>query len=164
MRYTKSLLPIVIVSMGLWIANTGTVMSDQEKPKLEEQVLSTDYRVAKQALEESLRRRNVAAIRLGLKNHSLLIKREAADALRGLMDKASVGHLIEALENNQVVYRGGSETLYFQAELNKALAFALEKLTGIDFHTGRSLSQAEIKLVLDRGKQWWVSYQRRHAK
>ncbi len=67
----------------------------------------------------------------------------------------SVPRLIDALEQNQVVYTGGSETEALQVDLNAALISALRKITGVDCGETDPASDEDISRVLQTGRQWW---------
>jgi hypothetical protein len=123
--------------------------------EMQEKILNKDFTIAKKALDENKKQRWAIAIRMSLKNQSLIIRQQAADALKELQDKPSVPDLIEALENNQVRYTGGSETQLMQSELNKSLLSALQTLTGLDLIEGRELTTAQIQKAIQECKNWW---------
>src|SRR5215218_6597972 len=102
----------------------GEIMTDMST-----QIRTADFATAKQMLDGWTKDRDAARVALALAHPSLIIRRQAADALGHIGDRAAVAGLIEALERNQVVYGGGSEEKVLQRELNAALIASLRKLT-----------------------------------
>lgn len=131
---------------------------------MREKILSQDFDVAKTALEESKKKKNVNLVCMSLKHPELLIKIQAVEALNEPRDKASVPCLTEALQLNHGFRTGGSEVEAFSAEFNRNVALLLQKLTRLDFHLGPTLSDTDIKQIIQRSTQWWTSYQRRYSK
>ena len=152
-KITIPLLSTVLILSGYTIHAVNKQQSDE----MTEQILSKDFAVAKQALDENILLKNCELVRLSLKHQSLIIKRQAAEALAELEDRRSVPYLIEALENNQFLLRGGSETKILQSKLNKAIVLALEKLTGLDFATEDTVTDSDIKQIIQKSKHWWNS-------
>jgi hypothetical protein len=118
-------------------------------------VLSPDYATATPALAEAIKDRDAGLVRLALGHPILEIKRQAADALAEFGDRSCVPDLIDALDRNQAVYRGGSETRAVQVELNGALLAALRKITGVDFGPTDPSSDKEVRRALEMSRQWW---------
>jgi|SRR5262245_29399221 len=149
--------------------------ADTVSQEMQDKILCKDIVIARKALDENRKQKRVMAIQMSLKSQFLVIRREAADAIKGLNDKPSVPALIEALEHNQTRYSGGLEMLGMQAELNKSLLSALQTLTGLNLpeghelsptqealepltgkHTeGHELSEAQIKEVIQEFNRWW---------
>jgi hypothetical protein len=154
MRYFKSI-SVILLAIGVLMFCPAFLKASQERAQMSEKILSKDFAVAKEALNENKRLKNVEMIRLSLKHYSLIIKRLAAEDLAELGDKGSVPSLIEALEKNQGLMRGGIETLGLQAELNSAIVSTLGKLTGMSFPSQKSLTGTQIKQVIEQAKLWW---------
>ncbi|NJN47963.1 MAG: hypothetical protein HC808_17445 [Candidatus Competibacteraceae bacterium] len=111
-------------------------------------ILSADYATAERALDEGIKIEDAELIALALNNPHLEIKLRAAEALAELGDKQSIPCLRDALQENQVVYTGGSEAQALQVELNKALITALEKLSGANYGAVDPASEVDIQRVL----------------
>jgi HEAT repeat protein len=126
----------------------------------DERILSTDFATANQALAESIKNRDARLVRLALDHPALEIKHEAAAALGELGDRSSVPKLIDVLELNQAVQRGGSETLVLQTELNAAALAALQKITGVDFGATDASSPEDVRRALETSRQWWQENQK----
>jgi HEAT repeat protein len=126
----------------------------------DERILSTDFATANQALAESIKNRDARLVRLALDHPALEIKRQAAAALGQLGDSSCVPNLIDVLERNQAVQRGGSETLVLQTELNAAVIAALQKLTGVDFGAADASSPEDVRRALETSRQWWQENQK----
>src|ERR1700674_2893298 len=109
---------LFIAACHVFATHTVSLANDQKGSSLREQILSDNYSVAKGVLDENRRKKDTRLVCLSLSNASLLIKKLAAEALKEIGDKSSVSCLIEALENNQVVYTGGTETQILQQQLN----------------------------------------------
>jgi len=143
----------VVTATFFW--SVTNAIANQETSTMRERILNKDFSIAQRALEENTKQKNVQAVCLSLKHQSLLIRRQAADALRSIQHKAAVKCLIEALENNQVVYLGGTETQVEQDNLNESIVLALKSLTGLDLLAKPKLSAAEVKQVIQQSKEWW---------
>ena len=118
------------------------------------QIRTADFATAKQMLDGWTKDRDAARVALALGHPSLIIRRQAADALGHIGDRAAVPGLIEALERNQVVYGGGSEEKVLQSELNAALIAGLSKLTGTDFGAPDPATGQDIRRVLEASREW----------
>jgi PBS lyase HEAT-like repeat len=156
-RSVGMIISVMLCSLLCHEVNAGKVSSRQPdtiNQEMQEKILSKDFAVAKKALDDNRQQKRVMAIRMSLKSQFLNIRKEAADAIRELQDKPSVPALIEALENNQVRYTGGSETQLMQAELNKSLLSGLQTLTGLNLTEGRELSDTQIKKAIQESKLW----------
>src|SRR5438067_7048823 len=90
-----SLLTIIFLSPVL------SAITLQNGQTMRERVLSEDFPTAQKALEENRKRKDIQAICLSLENPLPGIKRQAAEALKILKDKAATRCLVKALENNQ---------------------------------------------------------------
>lgn len=154
MKHSKIIVSVFISASMILMDCATQVTAGQEDKQMSEKVLSKEFAVAKAALEENKKRKNFKLIRLSLSHSSLTLKRQAAEALAELRDKGSVPSLIRALENNQVMLRGGTETQVMQAELDRAIVSAVEKLTGLDFPKKEILSGDEIKQIIERSNLW----------
>ena len=156
---------LLIVCVAISLSGTHAAMitpTNQRDPSLRENILSTDYHIAKGALDENSKKKDTRLVCLSLKNQSLLIRKEAAEALKQIGAKPAVACLIEALEDNQVVYTGGTETRVLQQQLNDALVAALEQLTGLTLQTkSPPLSDTAIRRIIQRTKRWWSENRRR---
>lgn len=65
-----------------------------------------------------------------------------------------------ALEDNQSVMSGGTETEIMQQELNTAIVSALEQLTGLQFPSSENLSKDDIQKVVKQSREWWKAHQK----
>ncbi|MHC4399784.1 MAG: hypothetical protein ACYTG0_08900 [Planctomycetota bacterium] len=126
-------------------------MTNQPPPA----VLNDDFDTASQALAAAIENRDADTVSLALGSRFLIIKRQAAEALGDVGDNRAVPRLVEALEQNQVVYTGGSETKALQVNLNAALISTLRKLTEIDSGRTDPASDDDIRRVLETSRQWW---------
>ena len=161
MKDSRIVVAVLVCTSMFVIASAGHTHPMQESGPMKENTLSKDFAVAKEALEENKKRKNVEMIRLSLGHSSLIIKRLAAEALAELRDKASVPSLVKALENNQVTLRGGTETQVMQSELDRDIVSALENLTGMGFPENVVLSSSEKKQIIERSNQWWNANKQR---
>jgi HEAT repeat protein len=161
MKHSR-IVAVALISTGMILMACATrATAEQARNQMRERVLSKDFAVAKEALEENKKRKNVEMIRLSLNHYSLIIKRLATEALAELGDKGSVPSLIRALENNRVTLRGGTETQVLQSELDRAIVSALEKLTGLSFSKNSVLSGGDIKQIIERSNLWWNANKQR---
>jgi HEAT repeat protein len=110
---------------------------------------SADFQSAKQRLDEAVKSGDAATLRAVLQHPSLILRREAAEALVQMGGTDNVPHLIEALEKNQGRRSDGSESELMQAELNTALISALGKITGLEFAAPPDVSQ-----VVQQSRGW----------
>ena len=117
-------------------------------------IRSTDYAAAKVLLDEAVRDRDARRAGLVLEHPSLILRREAAEALSRFGSKADVPELIAALEANQVVYGGGSEEAVLKEELNAALLAAIQKLSGTDLGPVDPASDADVRRALEAARKW----------
>lgn len=131
----------------------------------DDSILSNEYSVAERALSRAVLEKNRATIREGLKSKFIGLKIDAVKALAEMNDKSSVPNLVEALQANQGVIDGGSETQILQNDLNQAIIRALERLTGLEFSVSKRLnkeklsrytpfSSEEIEDVVSKSGQW----------
>jgi HEAT repeat protein len=154
MKSAIAVITFSVVTATFLSAATNTTVN-QGTSTMREMILNQDFSTAQKALQENTKQKNVQAVCLSLKHHSLLIRRQAADALRSIQHKSAVKCLIEALEDNQVVYFGGTETQIEQDELNESIVLTLKSLTGLDLPAKPKFSAAEIKQVIQKSKEWW---------
>lgn len=136
--YSKNQIQQILEKSRQWYQqNEYKIQKDLSDEMLERQrvnpILSRNYRVAKWALDKAILEKDKRALRLGLKGFSLTIRNKVVLTIMEFDDKSYVSDLIKALESNQGVMSGGSETEYFQLELNKSIVNALRKLTGLKF-------------------------------
>lgn len=156
MRVVKFLPVFFLTAVAILSTYAIQKSKGEVNSKLEEQILNDDYNVANRALDEAKKSKNAVAVRLGLRHRSLTLRKQAAESLKELKDKASVPSLIKALEDNQVVYRGGTETEILQGELNNAIISALQELTGINFSTEAASTKDNIQKIILCSRQWWA--------
>lgn len=175
MKHFASLFLLVILSVNLIscavsednLAQTGegskpTPTNSQRNisMKQDDNILSKDYSVAEKALNKAVLEKDKETIRLGLKSPIFSIKQKTAEAIAEIKDKTFVPSLIEALEKNQGVIAGGSEAEVMQQELNKAIVYALEQLTGLQLLFSENLSADDIQRILNESREWWKTYQK----
>lgn len=177
----------VLLNVFLWIAitigvsdGTGVNESNKRENQLQQMtiqckqednsILSCDYLTAKKSLEKALQKNDKETIRLGLKRFlSFKVKMDIAKAIAQLEDKSFVPDLIDALEKNQGVLSGGTETDILQALLSRELIITIEKLTGLKFNLrdlprpdsvekfepSNYISSDEIQKAIKQASLWW---------
>ncbi|HMS40446.1 MAG TPA: hypothetical protein PKE69_09485 [Pyrinomonadaceae bacterium] len=162
---------IDILTVLLWVAlsanpsNSGTRNDSYKNQQIttietssnyqQDAILSKDYSVAKNALDNAVLERDETTIRLGLKNNSLIFKKDVVQAIKQLYYQAFVPDLIKALEENQAIIDGGSEMRIMQNDLTKAIVSALKHLTGLTFPNTENLSQGDIQKILEESREWY---------
>lgn len=110
-----------------------TVIAEMVERQQATPILSKNYNVAKWAFDKAVSENDTATIRLGLKRESLSFRTLVIQAIKKFDDKSFVLDLIKALQDNQVIMSGGSETQTEQQELNKEIIGAIRQLTGLEF-------------------------------
>ena len=147
--------PAVLLALAAVVTHGfARAVTSQSDTAMRERILSKDFSTAEQALEENRRLRDARAVCLSLEHPSLLIKRRAAEALGDLKDKGAVKCLVQALERNQVVLLGGSETQVEQGELNKSILGALNATTGLDLPVTPRPTPAQLRRVKAKTARW----------
>ena len=143
--------------------NTGIIQDDK--------ILSRDMEVAKKALTEALENKDKETLRLGLKNHRLLLSEKNSEALMNavieMKDITFVPNLTDALERNRGIIAGGSESQGFQNHLTKVIVKVLQELTGLHFDISNSLTLEgeyneqlkEINEVIKQSREWYKTHQ-----
>lgn len=136
----------------------------------DDSILSCDYSTAKKALEKALQKNDKDAIRRGLKRpFSFDLKMDIAKAISQLKDKSFIPDLIDALEKNQGVFNGGTETAISQALLSRELMVTIAELTGLrfnlpdlprpdsieNFEPSNYVSLDEVQRAIIQTKLWW---------
>lgn len=133
---------ILWAALSVAVGASGTAQNQAElsltKEKMHQErqenpVLSKDFQTAKTALEKAGAEKDLNTVRLGLKAFMLEIKKQSVETIVKLNDKASVPDLIKALEANQTIMSGGTETELLQQELNTAIVSALRRFTKLEF-------------------------------
>jgi hypothetical protein len=117
-------------------------------------IRSLDFAAAKGLLDGAIRDRDSRRVGLLLVHPSLILRRQAADALGQFGGRPDVPELIAALEANQVVYGGGTEDQVLKEDLNAALIAAVQKLTGLDLGPVDPASDADIRRALEAARKW----------
>ncbi len=126
-------------------------------------ILSKYYYLAKKALDKAILEKDKATIQLGLGKQFLSLKKEIVEEAVKFNDKSFIPDLIKALERNQGIMSGGTETVIEQNLLNKAIVSALEKLTGLQFlYFDGSLTRSsfdefphkDIEKILKESREW----------
>jgi hypothetical protein len=144
------------------------MQSERLMMRQEISILSKYYYPARRAFDKAVLENDKATIRLGLKAFSLLIKRDVVQVIKQFNDKSFVPDLIDALDSNQVVMSGGTETSIEQALLSRELIIAIGELTGLKFKlpkmpASNSIEKFEpsnyvspefIKEVLEKSRAW----------
>ncbi|MGB7068427.1 MAG: hypothetical protein WBD22_02950 [Pyrinomonadaceae bacterium] len=134
-------------------------------------ILSRNYNVAKWAYDKAVSEGDKSTIRKGLDGLSLLLKRNVVEAIAKFNDKSFVPDLIKALEENQSLMSGGSETQAEKQELNKEIISALKQLTGLDFLFLKDSSMIpcfddcpskDIERVLRESREWQTAQKNKH--
>jgi hypothetical protein len=136
--------------------------------KQEISILSKYYYPAQRAFEKAVLEKDKITLRLGLKAFSLTLRSKVVIEIKQLDDKSFVPDLIVALEANQAIMSGGSETQSMQNQLNKEIVFALEKLTELQFTyfddspSGDSFFEyprKDIERILKESRDWCRTHQ-----
>jgi hypothetical protein len=81
---------VMFVIVAVISVHAGLAFVIQEDSSMRERILSSDFNTASQALNENRRNKKAQLVRLSLEHPSLIIKRQAAEALMELDDKSSV--------------------------------------------------------------------------
>lgn len=174
MKYSISLFWLIM----LWINLSGCVVFQESTAQIKElpktsqtnsqsnmhmeqdnKILSRDYAIAEKALDKAVSERDKKTIRLGLNSRFLPIKQKTVEVIAEIKDETFVPNLIETLGENQAVMTGGTEMQIMQDDLNKAIVFALEQLTGLQFLFLENLSSEDIQRVLKESQEWWKTHQ-----
>lgn len=130
-----------------------------EQPELP--ILSSDYKIAKQALEKAISERDEATLRLGLNANSAMVRREVFQAIANLYYQWFVPDLIKALEENQSATGKEMENLAELKKLNKSIIAALQNLTGLGFFANEKiLSVDEFLEIRNKSLQWYETYEK----
>jgi HEAT repeat protein len=133
----------------------ATQMQDSSKPtqtssladlsmEPDGEILSKEYAIAEKALVRAVLEKDKETLKLGLKSQFFPIKQKTVEAITEIEDKTFVPDLINAFQENQSIFSGGTETKIMQDSLNKAIAFALEKLTGSSAQDINTVSNSEM--------------------
>jgi|GEM_PF-3785491 len=117
-------------------------------------IRTADFAAAETMLDGWIKDRDAARVAMALGHPSLIIRRRAANALGPIGDRAAVPGLIDALEQNQGVYGGGTEEVVLQKELTAALIASLTTLTGADFGAPDPSSRRDVGRVLEVSREW----------
>lgn len=135
----------------------------QKSPLMEQDndILSNDYKIAEKALDKAVLEKDKNTIRIGLKSEFLDIRKKVVEIIAEFNDEAFIPNLIIALQENQGLIGGGTETQIFQNDLNKAIISALEHLTKLKFEISEPLSSEDIQKVLKESQAWWKIHQSR---
>jgi hypothetical protein len=153
------------VGFGACVFSVSTQGADNSKESsMQERILNKDFKTAMSALEENMLQKNTSLVCLSLKHPSLIIKLKAASALNKMGAKTAIPHLIQALEDNQVVRSGGTEVQLLQKELNEPIILALTKMTDKQVPSGKIHSDADIQNVINESKEWWEKNKLKYEK
>ncbi len=134
---------------------TQTNSSESLPMKQDDKILSKDYVAAEKALVRAILEKDKETLKLGLKSQFFPIKQKTVEAITEIEDKTFVPDLINALQENQSIFTGGTETEVMQNDLNKTTVFSLSRLTGLKFDASEQLSSGEINKVLEESRKWW---------
>ena len=159
MKCVMSLILLIIFLTGFsscTVSQEGVAqMQDSSKPtqtnsseslpmKQDDKILSKDYVAAEKALVRAILEKDKETLKLGLKSQFFPIKQKTVEAITEIEDKTFVPDLINAFQENQSIFSGGTETKIMQDNLNKAIVFALEKLTGASAQDINTISNSEM--------------------
>jgi HEAT repeat protein len=159
MKCVMSLILLIIFMTGFSSCSVSqkgaTQMQDSSKPtqtssladlsmEPDGEILSKEYAIAEKALVRAVLEKDKETLKLGLKSQFFPIKQKTVEAITEIEDKTFVPDLINAFQENQSIFSGGTETKIMQDNLNKAIAFALEKLTGSSAQDINSVSNSEV--------------------
>jgi hypothetical protein len=140
-------------------AKTTTPAEKANAATQDKDILSRDYKTAETALNKAVTEKNTAVVKLGLQSAILSIRLKTSEAIKELDDKAFVPSLTDALEENQSILDGGSETRVMQVDLNKSLVANLEKLTGMKFNLSEKPTFEEMQQVIKKSREWCAANQ-----
>jgi HEAT repeat protein len=158
-------------SQNWFIDRTQTNSKTNTALKQNDKILSRDMEAAKKGLTEALENKDKETLRLGLKNHRLLLGEKNSEAMMTaiieMKDITFVPNLTEALERNRGIIAGGGESQGFQNHLTKVIVKALQKLTGLHFDISNSLTLEgeynerlkEINEVIKQSREWYKTHQ-----
>jgi hypothetical protein len=130
-------------------------------------ILSKFYYPAQRAFEKAVLEKDKITLRLGLKAFSLDLRRKVVSEIKKFNDKSFVSDLIKALEENQTIMSGGTETAIAQDLLDLEIVSAIEKLTGLQFpYIDKSInsdrfdksSYNDVERILRESRQWCKSH------
>lgn len=135
------------IAMDLKLASHALTVVDPmpTPPGTNSDVLSDDLGIADPALSDAISDENISIIQLGLSSRFTRIRIRSANALGKLRDPAAIKSLIKALQENQGIIGGGTETQIEQAELTREILFALERITKIKFEASDRLAASDLK-------------------
>ena len=123
--------------------------------QLYDNILSINFKIAKEYLDKNIKKNDSILIRISLKTKNLKIKKLAVQALGNINDKSSVPFLIECFEQNQYIRIGGSETQIEQQQLNEELIVVLKIMTYLNFNNKNLSSNSDIVKIINITKTWW---------
>lgn len=121
---------------------------------MRERVLSSDYRIAVNALDTNVKAMDIEAVCLSLKHRALSLKIKAADALGSLRNRQAVKCLNDALKENLTYRPYDTESTILRNELSRSLIDALRQITGLNLSTKKKYSDSEIEQIIERTEKW----------
>jgi hypothetical protein len=132
------------------IAAETTPAELQENP-----ILSSDYAVARQALDKAIVERDEVTLRLGLKKSSAAFAKEIVQAVKNAYYQSFVPDLTTMLEE----LRAGDEKglTAEKREVEKAVVSALMHLTGLRFSVTENLSADEVRKTAEQSREWYAA-------
>jgi hypothetical protein len=134
----------------------ANLVQQQESP-----ILSSDYKIAKQALEKAIYERDEATLKLGLMANSMILRQEVFRTVANLSYQWFVPDLVKALEENQTITDKGIKTVSEQKQFNKSIISALARLTGLEFFPNEKILPAEEFLeIQNKSLEWYETYQK----
>lgn len=144
---TPQEIEIVLEVSREWFKTHISVINQKVTP-----ILSKDFAVAEEALNQAIEQKDKEALRKGLKNQIFFPwERTSEKLIRAVVkmkDVTFVPNLIEVLQQNQSIIAGGGEIVASQLILDRTLINALKELTGLDFE----ISNFSLKSIDDTKK------------
>lgn len=141
-------------------------ISSQATP-ITNNILATDYSVAKKFLNKALVEKDLETIRLGLKGFSFQIRIDVVEAIERLKDPRFLPDLATTLEDNQGCFSGGSETDSLQRDLDQQLISAIRQLTNMKLESYESTReqscvnekyQDSIRKIVKETRDWFKQH------
>jgi hypothetical protein len=117
-------------------------------------ILSKDYKTAEKSLNKAIQENGKETIKLGLKSPLFPIRQKTVDEIIKMEDGVFVPNLVQALQENQGIIAGGTESDLMQKDFDRKIITALESLTKLDFEVKESLNVAKIEEIIKKSQDW----------
>jgi hypothetical protein len=164
MKYFMSVVLIILGSnlMSCTAENDSQIQTkeiadstlNRTQQKQDNNILSRDYETADKSLKKAVLEKDIDTIKLGLKSSIFTIKQKTVDAIIKMKDEIFVPNLVEALQENQGIIAGGTESDLMQKDFDRKIVTALEALTKLDFGAKESLTADKIEEIIKKSQDW----------